>query len=244
MDKITEKFGAFDILVTAFPGAYFILMAKNIYHFFKELVVLPQLQKINIFDIFCFWEFDLYLPRTLFEFISFSFVSYFVGIILQELASIMKKKVIYSNGKPHCCLLDPTNGPLNAEEIVHFTAMFERISGRQAIVSLDPQEKSKLSGIIFHEVNADCQKNSLASKYAKLSIISNMAVNLFVSNVILLAIIVLYYFHFLFSGLYSSMIRAVAIPFYLIVSSYLFYQRGNKYNERWIKNLLYAYKTR
>lgn len=95
MDKITEKFGSFDLLVTTFPGAYLVLLLKNFYEFFEDIASSPKGNRSFFESIFSILDFSPCLPRSIYEFVTFSFLTNLslntisVGIVSRVLRPIL-----------------------------------------------------------------------------------------------------------------------------------------------------------
>ena len=164
MEKITEKFGLFDLMVTTFPGAYLLLLFKNLSHYFIFTLSTFQPQNSHFLDFLYIINFELCVPRTVFEFVAFAFLSYFVGFVLQGLTSWIKQRFIFSNGKLHHLLFDSANGPLDKYQLEHFTPIFKKLHAFNEISTLSVQDQHSISKSIFHKVNAVCQKNGTANK--------------------------------------------------------------------------------
>lgn len=158
MDKITEKIGSFDLLVTTFPGAYFILLLKNFYEFLDDIMSVPQVNSSFLEHIFSVLDFAPSFPRSVFEFVVFSFASFIVGIILQELSSAIKKGIVYRNGKPQQLLLEKDGGILTLPQLAEFTPTFEKFCNNSVMFPEDKNIRMELSQHIFHQINAACQK--------------------------------------------------------------------------------------
>lgn len=240
MDKITEKIGSFDLLVTTFPGAYFILFLKNLYEFLDDITSVPQVNSSFLEDIFLVLDFAPCLPRSVFEFVVFSFASFIVGIILQELSSTIKERIIYRNGKPQQLLLEKDGGTLTLPQLTEFTPTFERLCKNSVLFPEDKNIRMQLSQHIFHQINATCQKNGTATKYVKLNIISNMSFSLLLASIILELFIMIYDIQLLILG--QPIVHTLILLLVLVLACCVFYRRGTKYNVFWVRNLIYAYE--
>lgn len=243
MEKITEKFGLFDLMVTTFPGAYFLLLFKNLTHYFIFTLSTFQTQNSYILDSLYIINYELRIPRTVFELVAFSFLSYFVGFVLQGLTSWVKHHLVFSHGKPHHLLFDSKKGPLDKFQIEHFTPTFKRLYSFNKVSSLSVQEQQSISKCIFHKINAMCQKSNIANKYVKLIVLANMSYNLFVANSALLVLVIAFYFVLFSLKLFHLRIAIHIIALTLSISTIVFFKQAVHFNKRWIVNLLYAYEA-
>lgn len=241
MDKITEKFGSFDLLVTTFPGAYFILLLKNVFEFFDNIMSSPKNSSSFVENFFSVLDFSPCLPRSIYEFVAFSFAAFIVGIILQELSSTIKERIAYRNGKPQQLLLEKNKGILTLSQLTQFTPIFVKLCKNSVLFPDDKNERMDLSQHIFHQINSTCQKNGIASKYVKLSIISNMSFSLFLASIIIELFVVIFDIQMLILG--KSITGTIIIFVVLALACRVFYKRGKKYNVFWVRNLIYAYEA-
>lgn len=242
MDKVAEKFGVFDLLVTTFPGAFFLFISKNLYCYFSDIVTLPLTQAWDALSFFHILSFEPHIPRTLYEFISFTFLSYFIGFLLQGVASYVKA-VVFIHGKPHHQLFDISHGPLDRVQLEKFTPLFKSIYQNGDISSLTSEQQKKASKMIFHSINASCQASGIANRYVKLNVLSNMSFNIFTSSIFLILFLCLCYLQLLTNKLYSLMILLHFPTITLFICAFVFCKHGITFYKRWVVHLLYAYAS-
>ena len=121
--KFTEKIGLFDIWTVLFPGTVFLIVIKSLYN---SLLILPELVKKadNLFEkITIFLQMNFHTSESLYELFELLLIAYLVGLLLQELGSIFKNKVLYKKGKPMDLLGDPQGGVFNAVQIQKLSSL-------------------------------------------------------------------------------------------------------------------------
>lgn len=100
MEGFINKMGLYDIWTVLFPGVVFQVGTRTLYEF---MVSLPKLLSAapKLTEKLCvFLQIGIAVPSDIYEFLVLLILSYFCGLILHELSSIMKRRVIYRKGDP------------------------------------------------------------------------------------------------------------------------------------------------
>lgn len=220
MEKLTERIGLFDLWTVFFPGA--IGVFELLFFIGTAWVVCYKQPFFTMFSII-----DLSNIAIWFVFL---FISFFLGIILQEVGRWLRKKNKSSNVTNS--FLDP------AAEI--FTEN-ERTSLQSFLTKYGWDENSpECSNIVFHRINADAQECGIAEKYVKLSILKYMSNSLSAAMLIgamtssgLLIISLLCkrgYIAILLFGI--DVICACLL--------HVFLQRSIRFHRYWVRNLIFS----
>lgn len=221
MDKFTEKFNTFDIFTMLIPG-------------------------IGITSLFCislsFKYYDLWLKIGNEKYIIFVILSYFCGILYQELGTIFDKiflyKILYKGNPREIFLLENGHNIILNEELFFKSALKIKdyiISNLHIQINnnMTEKEEKELNSLIFGYCLNLSEINNLTGKSEKMIIISEMSRSLFWGNIstILLNIFMI----FICPSYY--IFYCVEITF-LIIASYIFIQRKKRYERYRIRILL------
>lgn len=242
MDKFTEKIGLFDIWTVLFPGTVFLIVIKSLYN---SLLILPELVKKadNLFEkITIFLQMNFYTSESLYELIELLLIAYLVGLLLQELGSIFKNKVLYKKGKPIDLLGDPQGGVFNAVQIQKLSSLFTNLNGEE-LTTNDKTKQHEESRYIFHKMNSTLIDKKIAGQYAKLNALYNMSINLAMVFMLTLLISLIFEAEFIFRfKQYYLIVSLVFLDGILIVTIYLLIHHGKRYYLYWTRNIVYAYQ--
>lgn len=242
MDKFMEKVGLYDLWVITFPGAVFIILLKSIYGYMASVIVQP-IKSEMIEKMLAFVQIDIYSPDDFYDFFILIAISYFSGIILQEISGVVKKEILYRNGKPETLFMDKDGGVLSQEQIDAYMPMFLELNNNTAFSTDDKKTFRLESGAVFRKINAILQQKDIAKKYVKLNVIYNMSLNLFVATTLLLLICLSFEVQFLIKEQYNAIMVTCGILFILLAASIAFWRRCKKYNIYWIRNMILAFEA-
>lgn len=220
MEKLAERIGLFDLWAMFFPGTigmleilFFICTFWSIY---SKQSIFVVLQKIT-FDSITVW-------------IILILISFFSGIILQEIGRWLRIKTKTSNATD--IFLDPDSGIFIEKEIAIL---------RSFLIQYGWDGKDQNCGKeIFHQINAKAQECGISEKYAKLSAIQNMSVSLsaamllgsIASSLLIIISLLCRRWHI---ALFLAVIDLLCI--FLIV---LFFRRAKRFNRYWVRNLVFS----
>lgn len=242
MEKIIEKLGLYDIWTITFPGAIFLFALKTMYSFFVKLYLNNNSIENWMQDLFMILGVDVYCPETIYELFVFLLLSYATGTILHEIGSLIKKKIIYKNGKPKELLLNSEKGEFSEVQVNNYMSMFLSLHNNISFSSSDQMDKRKEeSEMIFNQINTKLQAQNRAAKYVKLNIIHNTCLTLWVATLILLLTTLLFELEFLFTKNWAAIYRSLSIFVILIIIGLILYYRSKKYLAYWTRNIVYAY---
>jgi len=242
LDKLIEKMGLYDIWTILFPGAVFLVAIKTIYNF---MLLLPEqiLKTTRVIEkIFIFCEANIYAPGTVYELMIFLLYSYFVGLMLHEISSLFKNRVMYKQGKPIDFLLDSKGGVFEDEEIQILMPMYIQLNGG-AFTLNDNEKQKKESRSLFHKINADLQRKKVASQYVKLNVIYNTCATLGITLIFILGLVLAFEIEFIILKKFDLILSIISLDVILIVGIYILLSRSKRYYKYWTKNIVLAYQN-
>lgn len=241
LDKLIEKMGLYDIWTILFPGAVFLVAIKTIYNF---MLLLPEqiLKTTSVIEqIFIFCEVNIYAPGTVYELLIFLLCSYFVGLMLHEISSLFKNRVMYKQGKPIDFLLDSKGGVFEEEQIQILMPMYIQLNG--GVFTLNDNEKQKKeSRSLFHKINMDLQRKKVASQYVKLNVIYNTCATLGIAIMLILCLVLAFEMEFIILKRFDLILSFISLDMVLIVGIYILMSRSRRYYKYWTKNIVLAYQ--
>ena len=215
MDKLIEKMGLYDVWVILFPGAVFLVAIKTIYNF---MLLLPEqtLKTTSMIEqILIFCEANIYAPGTVYELLIFLLCSYFIGLMLHELSSFFKNRVMYTQGKPIDFLLDPKGDIFDEEQIQILMPMYIQLNGG-AITLNDHEKQKKESRFLFHKINTDLQRKKVANEYVKLNVIYNTCATLGMAIMFILGLALAFEIEFIILKRYDLILSSISLDMFLI----------------------------
>lgn len=125
---------------------------KNNVCFFVELYLNNNSIENWIQDLLMILSMDVYCPVTIYELFIFLLLSYATGIVLHEFGSLIKKKIIYKNGKPKELLLNSEKGVFSQEQINNYMPMFLTLHNNISFSGNDQiDEQKEESKMIFNQ---------------------------------------------------------------------------------------------
>ena len=187
-------------------------------------------------------QMNIATPSDIYELLVLLAFSYLCGMILHELSSILKHKLIYPKADPRALLLDENAGILSSQELRNLMPLLKSLNNGKDFSQSEPEKLRDESKYLFHRMNKKLQEKKKSGDYVKLNIIYNMCGTL----CIVLAILSLITFDFggnfffhkeYFAFLYSLIILGIMIILLLIL---LF--RSKRYYIYWVRNIIFAYE--
>lgn len=222
MDKLAEKIGLYDFWIIFFPGALGYLQASFSILLFYQL----QLKCYKFVDVV--FHFQNVLPQALAEWVVFILISFFLGIILQEIGYIMHKLFEYH---------DATEGLFCAEQGIFSQKEVNDFKGLYAICGWQEGSNGTVtSKEVFHKINIILQEQGKAAKYAKLNIVQNISLSL--AALLLLQSLVFIIMIFLLGLKGNLTLLGLSISCGILCR--VFYNRTSRFNRYWVRNIVYA----
>ncbi len=220
MDKMAERVGLYDIWVIFFPGTVATLELLSFIWLFWAMKYGHTVEEII----------DKSIPSTISAWILFILVSIFLGIILQEIGRQLRMKRNYHDATKG--LIDSKYGVFSDEEIESFKPYF---------IKCGWNEKNNMSSReLFNRINSDAQNCDVATKYVKLSVLQNMSISLAASMwVILVESIMIFICGIIYNAIGYMVLAGIAF-FAGNNLKYVFFSRAERFNQYWVRNLIYA----
>lgn len=241
MDKLMEKMGLYDIWTVFFPGAFLSVVDKSIYDF---MLLLPEqtIKATSIIEkIFIVFKMKIYAPENAYELLAFSLCSYFVGLVLHEVSSVFKSKVMYKKGKPIDFLVDSNKGIFEEEQIQKLMPMY--IILNEGPLTLNDREKlKKESRNVFEKMNIILQKEKISDQFVKLNVIYNTCATLGIAVIFILCLTFAFEIEFVMLRKFELLLSTISLDLILIVCAYILINRSDKYYRYWSKNIVLAYQ--
>lgn len=241
MDKLAEKLGLFDLWVVFFPGAIFTTLIKSTYTFMTSLQNLPHASSSLFSKCVSFVNMNIYSPSSLYDFILWIIISYFLGLVIHEFASFFKKKCYYTSGSPCDNLLDTSKSVFNLEEIQFYLPMMISLNANHEFSYSDNEKLKRESRNVFNQMNIKLQDGNIAERYVKLNIIHNLSNNLSISLLLIFLFALLFEIDFLFSCKIEFVFYSMAYVLTLLAVGVLFMHKSKKYYVYWVRNIVRAY---
>lgn len=204
MEKLWENLNDYDLWGIIYPG---ILCNITIYAIYKCVFV-----GLRSFDL-----------NNFANVIAFIFISYFVGIVLQEIGSIFQEVIFFRNDLPSDTFLLSKSKILSEEEINKFIKEIENDPGYYSYVECLDEKKCRM---IFNYVNASLAIKGLSSKCDRMHVIFRLSRSLFFSfliNTIYLIIMIIFF--------YKNIIISYAIIWILVcfIAMVILYRRTKRF---------------
>lgn len=217
MDKLAERVGLYDIWTVFFPGTVGILETLV----FMGIAYGMQNRSI----ISNVWAF---IPNTISGWIVFFIVSFFFGLVLQEIGRILRR--IFKLKDAAKDVLNPDAHVFGEKEIYSLKRML--------LQNWESEENA------FAWINAKAQDKGIAERYVKLSVLQNMSLSLAAVMFVGLAECILMIFMAIVYGYMKVIIASVVGIVLSVILMIMFIKRSARFNLYWVRNLIYAVAAR
>ena len=242
MEKVVEKMGLYDVWTILFPGIVLIVSIKSIYNFMLSLPKLVNEAERSVERYLICCKMNIYIPKDVYELLIILILAYFGGLVLHEMSSLIKQKILYKKGEPISLLLDPVRGVFDEQQIQKFMPMFVFLNNGKAFTKSDKEKLKKESRNIFHKMNSELQSKDIANKYVKLNVIYNTCATLSVSVMVLFLMIVAFEIEFFFLKEYMQILYSFSLIILTIDIFFMLMNRSKRYYRYWTKNIVLAYE--
>lgn len=243
MDKFFDKMGLYDIWTILFPGIIFQIGSKSLYNFMASLPSLLSATPGMVEKLGIFLQMDIVIPSDIYEFLVLLTISYLCGLILHELSSFLKHRIVYRNGDPRTLLLSETEGPFNSQELCSLMPLLKSLNNGKEFSKSNPEKLKQESKFLFHQINKKLQDVKKSGEYVKLSIIYNMCSTLCVVLILLSLIVIAFGIEFFFLGEFSSLIYSIILLTIMTVLVFILLFRSKRYYKYWVRNIVFAYEA-
>lgn len=221
MDKMTERVGLYDLWAVFFPGAVGLLGMLFIYHIFEINGDYSQL--------FINWK----TPNDISGWAIFILLSYFWGIILQEIGRKLRK--LFKSGNAAEGLLKEDMGVFTEYEIGVFSQLFINHGYKGKSHSIKDSKR------LFHSINTRAQELEIAERYAKLNVLQNMSLSLAAVMLIeTIGFVVLALYYLVISHKLSSCLITLVLCAFFSFLFKVFLKRSERFNKYWVRNIVYG----
>lgn len=242
MEKIVEKMGLYDIWTILFPGMVLIIFTKSVYSFMLSLPYLIQGTERSVERYLICFKMKIYVPKDIYELLITMIFAYFCGLVLHEISSLIKKKIIYKRGEPISLLFDPKEGVFDEKQIQKYMQMFIDLNNGKKFAISDKENLKRESRNIFHKMNNELQGNGIANKYVKLNIIYNVCATLSVDIIIVFVLILAFEVEFFALKEYMLIKYSINLFILAIITFFILVSRSKRYYRYWTKNIVLAYE--
>ena len=242
MEKFLDKMGLYDLWVVLIPGIIFQFGTKSLYHFMTTLPGLLTASSGTVEKLGLLLEIDITPPSNIYDFLILLTLSYLCGLILHELSSILKCRIIYRKGDPRTLLLNKTSGTLNCLELHRLMPLLKFLNGGEDFSQSDPEKLKAVSKYLFHQMNQELQSKKKAGDYVKLNIIYNMCATICVVFVFMALIVFAFGAEYLINKEYFSFFYSFIIEGFIIASLLLLISRSKRYYKYWVRNVVFAFE--
>lgn len=221
MDKMTEKVGIYDLWTVFFPGTIEILGMMFCYH----IVEIDG----DCNKLFINWK----TPNDISSWVVFILLSYFVGIILQEIGRKLRKLFRLDNATEG--LLSVENRIFTKHEIEVFTQLYMNHGYKGKTRS------TKESKRIFRSINTSAQEQEIADRYVKLNVLQNMSLSLAVVMLIeAVVFFIIAFYYLLVAHKPFECIKMLMLCVTLIFLFIVFLKRSERFDRYWVRNIVYS----
>lgn len=218
MNNIITKFNAYDFWAVMLPGVIFV----------ATIILLFQWNTTN--------DISFYTLNSLSNIVTFVFISYFAGIILQEAGSIIQKWVLFHRGEPSDIFLSAKNKMLSKNQKSFFTRYI--LVGPFKNIDVESTADNRM---VFNHMNAYLSIVGLSEKCDKIQALFGLSRGLLCSSLInLLFVASLWLFY---SGNVYNRNILLSLLMCAIVSVIL-YRRTYRYATIRVKNVCQFYFTK
>lgn len=220
MDKLAERIGLYDVWVVFFPGT---VAALELLAFIWSLWAMIYGHTVGE-------AIDKAMQCTISGWILFILVSIFLGIILQEIGRQLRINSKYQDASEG--LLDSKFGIFSDEEIESFKPYYAKCGW--------DEKNKKSSRELFDKINSSAQNCEIAAKYVKLSVLQNMSISLAASMWVIIMESIVIFICGIMNNAIAYMVLAGAVFFVGNNLKYVFFNRAERFNRYWVRNLVYA----
>lgn len=208
MEKVLDRLGIYDFWIIIVPG--FFLMCSVA--FTSDVLLGTSIMQVGI------TKFN--------DYIVFLLLVYFVGVVLQEIGSLLKKvKFLFYNER--------------ASNPIELLTDDERIILGDALRSRFPQISHTRTQ--YNLVNILLQEKSVASRYMKLNVLSLTSRNCSISFLIVITISIYSICCKINDKLPIDILAHLGIVVVCALLFFLFINRANRFQQMWMKQILRAF---
>ena len=242
MEKFFDKIGLYDIWIVLFPGVIFLIGIRSLYDFMISLSGLISITPGMIGKLGLILQMNIATPSDIYELLVLLAFSYLCGMILHELSSILKNRLIYLKADPRTLLLDENAGILNNQELRNLMPFLKSLNNGNDFSQSEPEKLRDESKFLFHRMNKRLQDKKKSGDYVKLNIIYNMCGTLCIVLAILSLITFAFGADFFFHKEYFAFFYSLMILGIMIVLLLILLFRSKRYYRYWVRNIIFAYQ--
>lgn len=234
--------GLYDIWTVLFPGVIFLIGVKSLYNFMLSLSGLLSTTPGMIGKFGLILQMNIATPSDIYELLVLLAFSYLCGMILHELSSILKHKLIYPKADPRALLLDENAGILSSQELRNLMPLLKSLNNGKDFSQSEPEKLRDESKYLFHRMNKKLQEKKKSGDYVKLNIIYNMCGTLCIVLAILSLITFAFGGNFFFHKEYFAFLYSLIILGIMIILLLILLFRSKRYYIYWVRNIIFAYE--
>ena len=187
-------------------------------------------------------QMNIATPSDIYELLVLLAFSYLCGMILHELSSILKHKLIYPKADPRALLLDENAGILSSQELRNLMPLLKSLNNGKDFSQSEPEKLRDESKYLFHRMNKKLQEKKKSGDYVKLNIIYNMCGTLCIVLAILSLITFAFGGNFFFHKEYFAFLYSLIILGIMIILLLILLFRSKRYYIYWVRNIIFAYE--
>ena len=234
--------GLYDIWTVLFPGVIFLIGVRSLYNFMLSLSGLLSTTPGMIGKFGLILQMNIATPSDIYELLVLLAFSYLCGMILHELSSILKHKLIYPKADPRALLLDENAGILSSQELRNLMPLLKSLNNGKDFSQSEPEKLRDESKYLFHRMNKKLQEKKKSGDYVKLNIIYNMCGTLCIVLAILSLITFAFGGNFFFHKEYFAFLYSLIILGIMIILLLILLFRSKRYYIYWFRNIIFAYE--
>ena len=234
--------GLYDIWTVLFPGVIFLIGVRSLYNFMLSLSGLLSTTPGMIGKFGLILQMNIATPSDIYELLVLLAFSYLCGMILHELSSILKHKLIYPKADPRALLLDVNAGILSSQELRNLMPLLNSLNNGKDFSQSEPEKLRDESKYLFHRMNKKLQEKKKSGDYVKLNIIYNMCGTLCIVLAILSLITFAFGGNFFFHKEYFAFLYSLIILGIMIILLLILLFRSKRYYIYWVRNIIFAYE--
>lgn len=234
--------GLYDIWTVLFPGVIFLIGVRSLYNFMLSLSGLLSTTPGMIGKFGLILQMNIATPSDIYELLVLLAFSYLCGMILHELSSILKHKLIYPKADPRALLLDENAGILSSQELRNLMPLLKSLNNGKDFSQSEPEKLRDESKYLFHRMNKKLQEKKKSGDYVKLNIIYNMCGTLCIVLAILSLITFAFGGNFFFHKEYFAFLYSLIILGIMIILLLILLFRSKRYYIYWVRNIIFAYE--